>query len=312
MKAAVIGAGNVGKAVFHDLQHVRMISELTLIGRDIDKVRAEVMDARDAAVLRGENGPRLFYGGYSAAEGADLLICTAGAAKLKGERMSVLRENTVITEEIFTEISRYNRDPIVICATNPLDVIVMKILRTTGWDPGRVIGSGTLLESGRLIRYLSELLDLSDRSVRVSVVGEHGPTAVALLSSVRIMGMTLDEYFRSVTASRTGFDRDRLTEAFKKEAYRIFLGKGYTSTGVSAAVCRIAGAIASDSREVFPVSSELQGEYGLSGVAVSVPSVIGKSGIEEITEAVMNAEEREAFLASAETVRQAAASVGII
>lgn len=224
----------------------------------------------------------------------------------------MLHDNCVIAEEIFTVINRYNTDAVIICVTNPLDVITMKIQQVTGQNPRRIIGSGTLLESARLVRYVAELLELSDRSIHMSVVGEHGATSVALLSSVRVMGLTLEKYLQSITDEKLILNVARLSDAFKKEPFRIFHGKGYTNTGVSAAVCRIAAAIAADSREVFPVSSVLQGEYGVRNIAVSVPSIIGRNGIEDIREGSMTREEREAFLASVDVVRQAAIAEGII
>ena len=312
MKAAIIGSGNVGKAVLHDLQFVDRISEITLVGRNLSVVEAEVLDARDAAVLRETYGPKLNFGGYEAVKGADIIIYTAGTAKFKENRMELLHNNCVIAEEIFREVNRYNRDAIIINATNPLDVITMQILQTTGRDPHKVIGSGTLLESARLVRIVAELLEISDRSIHMSVVGEHGPTAVALMSSVRIMGLTLEEYMRQTVGESISMDINRLNELFKKEPFRIYYGKGYTSTGVAATACKIAAAIASDSREVLPVASVLQGEYGVHDIAVSVPSVIGKGGIQQITEWSMTEEERKAFLDSVETVRQAAQMAGIL
>lgn len=312
MRAAIIGAGNVGKAVFHDLQRVNMIREITLIGRNRRKVDAEVMDARDAAILKDEYGPKLHSGGYEAAEGADIIIYTAGSAKLQSNRMEMIHDNCVIAEEIFTEVARYNRDAIIICVTNPLDVITMRIQQVMGCDPHKVVGSGTLLESARLTRFVAELLDLSERSVHLSVVGEHGSSAVALMSSFRIMGVSLEEYLKSVSDDVLMLNAEQLQNTFKREPFRIFHGKGYTSTGVSAAACRIAAAIAADSREVLPVSSVLQGEYGIRDVAVSVPSIIGRNGIEEIQEVSMTDEERDAFLASADVIRQAAIAEGIL
>lgn len=308
MKAAIIGSGNVGKTVFHDLQHVSMIREITLVGRNIKKVQAEVMDARDAAVLRGGYGPKLLYGGYEGTEGADIIIYTAGSAKNKSDRKQMLHDNCLIVEEIFTEVNRYNKDAIIICLTNPLDVITMKIQQVTGQSPHKVIGTGTLLESARLVRFVAELLELSEQSIHISVVGEHGSgsSAVALLSSVNVMGMGLEDYLRSVTDERIALNERTLNNAFKNEAFRIFQGKGYTSTGVSAAACRIVSAIAADKREILPVSSVLQGEYGITGLAVSVPSIVGRNGIEEIREVKMTKEEHEAFLASVDTIRQAA------
>ena len=117
---------------------------------------------------------------------------------------------------------------------------------------------------------------------------------------------------REITLIDINKDAARLHDAFKKEPFRIFYGKGYTNTGVSAAACRIAAAISADSREVFPVSSVLQGQYGVRDVAVSVPSILGRNGIEEIRACSMTEAERQAFLASVEVVRQAAAAEGIL
>ena len=132
MKVAIIGTGNVGKDIFHDLQHVNMIREITLIGRNKSKAEAEIADAKDAAILWEEFGPKLTFGGYEKTEGADIIIYTAGSSKVEADRMEMLHINCVIAEEVFTEINRYNRDAIIICVTNPLDVITMKIQQVTG------------------------------------------------------------------------------------------------------------------------------------------------------------------------------------
>ena len=107
-------------------------------------------------------------------------------------------------------------------------------------------------------------------------------------------------------------NKKRLEQMIKKAGFQIHDAKGYTSTGVSAAVCRLTSSIAADSKEILPASSVLQGEYGVSGVAASVLAIIGKNGIEGIHEVTMTEEERDAFLASVDTIRQAAKSEGII
>ena len=313
MKVAIIGTGNVGKAVFHDLQHVNMIKEITLIGRNMKKAEAEVVDAKDAAILWEEYGAKLNFGGYEKTKGADIIIYTAGSSKFeKEDRMEMLHSNCVIAEEVFTEINRYNQDAIILCVTNPLDVITMKIQQVTGRAARKVIGTGTLLDTARLVRIVAELLELSDRQIYIPVVGEHGASAVSLLSAFRIMGMTMDEYLKSITGADADLNVKALENTFKKGGWRIAAGKGYTSTGVSAAVCRLVANIACDSREILPVSSVLQGEYGVQGVAASVLSVIGRDGIEDIHEVMMTDGERDAFLASVDAIRQAARSEGII
>lgn len=312
MKVAIIGTGNVGKAVFHDLQHVNMIREITLIGRNKSKAEAEVVDARDAAILWEDYGPKLSFGGYEKTEGADIIVYTAGSSKVETDRMEMLHSNCDIAEKVFKEINRYNQDAIILCVTNPLDVITMKVQQVTGRPARKVIGSGTLLDTARLVRVVAEFLEVSDRQIHIPVVGEHGASAVSLLSSFRIMGMTMDEYLKSVTGTDTDLNVKALENIFKKGGFRIFDGKGYTSTGVSAAVCRLVANIAADSREILPVSSVLQGEYGVQGVAASVLSIIGKNGIEDIHEVMMTEEERNDFLKSVDTIRQAAKSEGII
>ena len=289
-----------------------MIREITLIGRNKSMAEAEVADAKDAAILREAYGPKLTAGGYEKAEGADIIIYTAGSSKVATDRMEMLHSNCVIAEEVFAEVNRYNQDAIILCVTNPLDVITMKVQQVTGRAARKVIGSGTLLDTARLIRTIAEFLEVSDRQIYIPVVGEHGASAVSLLSSFRIMGMTMDEYLKSVTDADAALNMKALEDNFKRGGFRIVEGKGYTSTGVSAAVCRIVANIATDSREILPVSSVLQGEYGVQGIAASVLSIIGRNGIEDIHEAIMTEEERAAFLASVDTIRQAAASEGII
>ena len=157
MKVAIIGAGNVGKTIFHDLQFVNMIREITLIGRNGKAIEAEVMDALDAATLRHEYGPKLFAGTYKDVKGADIIIYSAGTAKLKEDRLELLNENLGIVEDIFSEVNKYNKDAIIICISNPVDLITLKIQQLTKRDPHKIIGTGTLLESARLIRFVSEL-----------------------------------------------------------------------------------------------------------------------------------------------------------
>lgn len=313
MKVAIIGAGNVGKAVFHDLQHINMIGKITLIDRNKKKAEAEVVDAKDAAILWEGYRPKLDSGGYEKTKGADIIVYTAGSSKIENEdRMEMLHSNCVIAEEVFTEINRYNQDAIIICVTNPLDVITMKIQQVTGRAARKVIGTGTLLDTARLVRIVAELLDISNQQIYIPVVGEHGASAVSLLSTFRIMGMTMDDYLKSVIDTDADLNVKALENTFKKGGWKIVSGKGYTSTGVSAAVCRLVANIAADTREILPVSSVLQGEYGVRGVAASVPSVIGRNGIEEIHEVMMTDEERDSFLISVDTIRQAAKSEGII
>lgn len=311
MKIAVLGDGNVGRAVFRELQNVSNINEIVLIGRNPERLEAEVSDYLDAIVLRGFTLPHLSYGGYEATKGADILVYCIGSAKVSNDRMEMLKDNCRISDSVFQEVNRYNQDAIIICVTNPVDVITLQIVKSSGRDRTKVIGTGTLLDSARLKRYVSDLLEISSRSIEMHVVGEHGGSSVALISSFRVAGMTLEEYLNSEIGYTGHVDHSKMNAIIRDAGFRIFRGKGYTNYGVAAAVCALVNAIASDMHELFPASVLLDGEYGIDGVAASVPIVVGKNGVESIKRMKMTPDEEDGFYASVEVIRKAGKSMGL-
>lgn len=239
------------------------------------------------------------------------MVYCAGTAKLESDRMEMLEENCRIADSIFSQINEYNRDGIVICLTNPVDVITMQVARTTGRDRSKVFGTGTLLDSARLTRYIANLLEISPSSASMFVLGEHGNSSVALISSFRVAGMTLDEYLSSEVGFAGYVKLEQLNETIRNVAYKIIKGKGYTSYGVASSACALVAAIAGDSRIVYPASVLLQGEYGVDGVAASVPVIVGGNGIEDIKRVKMTEDEEAGFYASVEVIREAASRVGL-
>ena len=134
-------------------------------------------------------------------------------------------DNCNIAEEVFTEINHYNRDAIILCVTNPLDVVTMKIHQVTGRAARKVIGSGTPHDTARLVRAVAELLEVSDRQIYIPVVGEHGASAVSLLSHFRIMGMSMDDYMKSVTDTDAILNVKALENIFKKSPSAFLTGR---------------------------------------------------------------------------------------
>ena len=308
MKIAVIGNGKVGLAVFRELQEIRGVTELVLVGRNQNKLRGEVDDYLDAAVLRDYPSPKYSYGGYDKTEGCDILIFAAGSSKVSTDRMEMLRDNCEITKTIFEEVKRYNQDGIIICVTNPLDVITTVVQEVTGRDRRKVIGTGTLLDSARLVRYIANLVDLSPSSVNMYVVGEHGNSSVTLMSSCRICGKSFEEYFVD-EAGGGSISIEHLSKTVQAAGFKIFNNKGHTSSGVACTVTKIVAAIIRETRELRPVSVVLDGEYGLNGFAVSTPCIIGRNGIMSVKEIAMTEDEHKRFLASAKMVQDAVNSV---
>ena len=222
--------------------------------------------------------------------------------------MELLKDNCEIAKDVFEQVDKYNQNGIIICITNPLDVITTVIQKVTNRDRKKVIGTGTLLDSARLARYIAGLVELSPDSVSVDVVGEHGNSSVPLLSSCRICGKTLEDYFVDEVGGGL-ISAERLARIVREAGFKIFSNKGHTSYGVACAACRIVSVIIRDNRQILPVSVVLDGEYGLNGIALSTPCVIGREGIAAVKEISMTENERELFLKSANVVREAVNSI---
>ena len=310
MKVAVIGNGNVGMAAFSELLRMPELEEVALVGRNVERVRAEVDDYADAQVLHPGPTARLTGGGYEKTAGADVLIYTAGAAQKPGQtRLELAAENVSIARQIFAQVDRYNRDAIVICLSNPVDVIVSAVRAFTGRPAERVMGTGTLLDTARLKKHLAGLLDVSPESVVAYVLGEHGDSSCTIWSATRVAGLTIDGYLSSVLEDQAHVSREKLSALVQGSAAKLIRAKGSTAYGVAAAAGRLVGAIAHDSRDVLTLSVPLEGAYGKTGIALSVPCVVDRSGAHVAARLPMTEEERRTFDASAEVVSAATAQV---
>ena len=303
MKVAVIGNGNVGMAAFGELLRMPEIRELALVGRNVERIRAEVEDYADAQVLHTAPGVKLSGGGYEKTAGADILLYTAGAAQKPGQtRLELAAENVRITRQIFGEVSRYNRDGIVICLSNPVDLITAVVRDCTGRPPEKVIGTGTLLDTARLKKYLSNLLDVSSASVTAYVLGEHGDSSCVIWSATRISGQPVDSYLSFSLEDEAHIRRQTMAGMVRGSAGKLIRAKGSTAYGVAAAAGRLVQAIIHDTRDVLTVSVELGGAYGKNGLAISVPCIVDRQGARVAAELPMSEDERQAFDASADVV----------
>ena len=312
MKVAVIGNGNVGMATFKELLKLREIQELVLIGRNQERLHAEIEDFLDANILSTEPTAKLSYGGYEKTEGADIIVYTAGVGQKPGQsRLELVGENAKITRTIFEEVKKYNQNAIIVALSNPVDIITAVIQETTGFPRERVIGTGTLLDTARLTRYISSLFDLSPLSTTMFVLGEHGDSSCVIWSSIRILGMTLDQYFSTEVGESAKVKHDIMSQNVRETAGKIISAKGYTAYGVAAAARRVVSSIINDTHEILPVSIRLKGEYGTNGIATSVPVCLGKNGVLSIKQMIFTEEEKAAFEKSAAILTDIAKSVGI-
>lgn len=285
-KIAILGAGNVGATIAFALTTAGLATEIALIDIMADKAKGEAMD-----IIQGTPfcpPVDIYSGDYSAAEGADIVILTAGAARKPGQtRIDLAQGNINIVNMIMPEVVKRAPDAIYIVVANPVDILTYHITKHFGLKENQVIGSGTMLDSARLRSILAAHVDINPNNVHGYVFGEHGDTSMVPWSLTYIGGMTMEEFYKSSSenAERIGKEQlDAILDDVRTSGGKVIKLKGATFFAVSLAVRRIVQCIVQDANSVLTVSGLINGRYGIDDVCLSLPFVIGANGIErEIT-----------------------------
>ena len=309
-KIAVIGAGQVGASIAYTLALSGLAGEISVIDINKQRARGEALDISHGMPLCPP--AKVAGGGYELLAGADLTIMTAGVSQERGEsRQALAGRNLKVMEAAARQIAELAPECILLVVTNPLDVITRAAIELTGFPSRRVLGSGTTLDTLRLRAMLAEHTQLDPRNIHGFVLGEHGDSELAAWSSVSICGMSMDEYCRDCGQCDWQLPA-RMEAAFDSEvrraAYRVIDMKGATNHAIALAVRRIAQAILRDEHSILTVSSLLTGEYGISGVCLSLPCVIGRRGVERVIPVKLSPDEELTLRHSAEVIRAASAS----
>jgi L-lactate dehydrogenase len=297
----VIGAGAVGTTTAYTLLLRNRANELVLIDVNADKAEGEAIDMNHGAPFLG--GAKVWAGTYEDCRDADIIIVTAGAAQKPGEpRTELLQRNAAIFDRILGELTRCGAGGILLVATNPVDIMSLYSLRKTGWPAGRVIGSGTLLDSARFRYLIGEELRLDPRSVHAHIVGEHGDSEVPVWSLANVAGMELDLSEEA---------KERIFAGTRDAAYRIISAKGATYYAIALALDRICAAILQDEGAVLNVSALLDEYQGISGVYLGVPCIVDRSGVRQVLPLKLTEQEAGQLRASADKLRALAATLGV-
>lgn len=303
-KAAIVGLGSVGASIAFTLMQRGFYSELVLIDANRDKAEGEAMDLSDG--LPYTNAMTIHAGDYSDCADAALVIITAGAAQKPGEtRIDLINKNTKIMSSVISELKKTPFEGILLIVSNPVDVLTHEAQRLSGYPENRVIGSGTVLDTARLRDEISKHLKVDAGNVHTMIMGEHGDSEVPIWSITNIAGVPLNT-FCEVRGHHGDHQAamERLYENVRDSAYRIIEKKGATYYGVAMAVARIAQALTRDEHAVLPVSALLHGQYGISDVHLSIPSVLGKNGIETKLEMPLSAHEKSLLKESADKLKE--------
>ena len=309
-KAAVIGCGFVGASIAFRFLQQGLFSELVLLDANQAKAEGEAIDLSDGLPYAAPM--TITAGTYDDITDCALVVITAGANQKPGEtRLDLIGKNAAILRSILAEITARDFGGILLIVSNPVDVLTYTAWKLSGYPRERVIGSGTVLDTGRLKQLLGEELGVDSRNVHAFIIGEHGDSELAVWSEANVSGLDLQDFCRIRGLERVTETKDRLYRQVRDSAYEIISREGATYYGIAMAVGRIAESLVKDEHAVLPVSVVLEGEYGLEGLALSIPSIVGREGLEEVLEIPLSGEEAQALRQSAKQMEEAIASLNL-
>ncbi|MCD7757262.1 MAG: L-lactate dehydrogenase [Clostridiales bacterium] len=303
-KAAIVGCGFVGSASAFSLMQSGLFSELVLIDADRQRAEGEALDISHG--LPYARPMQIYAGDYDDAADCSIIVITAGAAQKEGEtRLDLVHKNVGIFRSIIPEIAKRGFEGILLVVANPVDILTAAAVKLSGFPENRVIGSGTVLDTARLKYTLGQHLSVDSRNVNAFIIGEHGDSELAAWSCVDVGGVSLPD-FCEMRGHHNDHDlaAQKIYENVKNSAYEIISKKRATYYGVAMAVNRICECIVRNEHSILPVSSMIHGAYGIDGVALSLPAVVGANGMETLVPIHLNDEEIAALQASANVLKE--------
>lgn len=313
-KIVIVGAGMVGSATMSTLLTMGMSAEIVLIDSNETRARGEAIDASHTTAFSYSPNVQVHTGGYEECRNAQIIIITAGPSGKPGEvpdRLALAGKNIAVVKEVMTSITKYTKEAIIIIVTNPVDLVTYVAQNFFDYPKNKIIGTGTLLDTARFRRILAQRYLVDTKDVNGFILGEHGETAFATWSLVNIAGIPIHE-FNKVLGMNVPFDKEEILAEVKTIGHQVLNSKGFTNHGIASSVCRLVKGILLNELSIMPVSTTLKGEYGISDVAISIPSVISCEGIEKPLAITLSEEELRMMHHSAEHIKNILKQVNII
>lgn len=290
-KVILVGDGSVGSSFAFAMTLKGLGRELGII--DINKKKT-IGDAMDLNPVLTYNSTKLIYSAdYSDCKDADLVVITSGAPQKPGEtRLQLVDKNLKIIKDVVDNIMKSGFDGLFLVAANPVDILSYAVKEFSGFPRERVISSGTSLDSARFCDEISRFVGVDRRDITAYIMGEHGDSSFPCWSNANIAGKKATEWIAEKTDDLEDA-KEKIYTNVRDVAYRIIENKGATYYGVATVLARICRHIIEDSHSIITVGACLEGEYGLSGVYMGTPCVIGRNGIEKIIEVELDEKEKE-------------------
>lgn len=305
-KITIIGAGAVGSSIGYILVAENVANEIVFIDINKSKAFGEAMDIYQATPYLGSAS--VIDGDYADAKDSDIVIITSGLARKPGQtRIDLAKTNVAIINSIAKEITKVCPNAIYIIVANPVDILTHAFIKASNIPANRVLGSGTSLDTARLKAKLAQIFKINVAQIHASCFGEHGDTQFIPWSLVRIGGVHIDDYVKSINTKYTEIeplDKESVLEYVKKSGGVIIQNKGATYNGVAAAVVHICKNILSGIDNIMCLSTLLKGEYGVYDVCLSTPVIVGRNGVKSTLTPPLAEDEQQKFVASAKAMQK--------
>jgi L-lactate dehydrogenase len=301
-KVAIIGAGFVGASTAFALSLKQMANEMVLIDVFKDKAAGEAMDINHGLPFVGQMD--VHDGDYSDCADCDAIIITAGMNRKPGEtRIDLARKNAAVAKEITANVMKYYTRGVILVVANPVDILTYKIQQWSGLPNGRVLGTGTVLDSSRFRYLLSEKFGVDVKNVHGYIIGEHGDSQLPLWSATHIAGQNITEYFNNPAYNITEEQKAEIINNVKNAGAEIIKRKGATYYAIAVTVNTILESLLKNQKTIRTVSSVINGKYGIEDVALSLPSIVNSNGVKDIIDIKMTENELSALRHSADQLK---------
>lgn len=308
-KVSIVGAGSVGTSLAYACMIRGSADEVALYDINEIKVDAEVQDLSHGTQFTSSS----VSGGshVDVVADSDVIVITAGAKQKPGQtRLDLAATNAGILESLMPQLVSRAPNALYVLVTNPCDVLTVVAQRCSGLDTRRVFSTGTLLDTSRLRWLIASLSNVAQRNVHATIVGEHGDTEFPVWSTARIGTVPIREWLVGGEPIFSDAVLDDLAVQVAQAAYSVIEGKGATNYAIGLAGARLVEALMSNQRSLLPVSSILDDYYGISNVALSVPTLVSSAGVERPVRARMDDSEVEKLQRSAAALKQSLTDLG--
>ena len=310
-KIALIGAGNIGGTLAH-LIGLKNLGDVVLFDVAKGTAQGKALDIEQSSVVENFDANFIGTDNYEDIVDSDVIIVTAGIARKPGmSRDDLMNTNVKIIKTVAEGIKKYAPKAFVIVITNPLDAMVYVMQKISGLPTNKVVGMAGVLDSSRFGLFLAREFNVSVEDVRSFVLGGHGDTMVPLVRYSSVAGIPIPDLIEMGWVTKPKIDeivqrtRDGGAEIVK------LLGNGSAFYAPATSAIEMAESYLLDKRKILPVAANLNGEYGVKGLYIGVPAIIGKNGVEKIVEVKLNAQELTMFSRSVEAVQKLIAETGV-